>query len=255
MDQQPAPRWWETLYDEQFVDLLMDRGSQESESTAADLICFLHLQPGQRVFDQCCGFGRLSLPLAQRGMQVIGVDQAQSYIARAREDASRAGVSIDYEVADALEFVPPEPCDVAFNWWTSFGYYPDDFRNRLMIRRAHGALKPGGLFALDTMNPPGVLRHFQPTLVNRHDSADGQTVLLRESQVDLHAGTLNKRWTYFLAKGERVVHDTVVRLYMPHQLVEMFQAAGFTEVELFADCQGKALTIDDLRCIVRARKR
>lgn len=65
--------WWTALYDDLLADLFLD-GADPAEAgrTADDLVTLLGLSPGDRVFDQGCGTGRLSKPLLARGMRVVG---------------------------------------------------------------------------------------------------------------------------------------------------------------------------------------
>ncbi|MCD6263961.1 class I SAM-dependent methyltransferase [Candidatus Bathyarchaeota archaeon] len=48
--------------------------------------------PKGRILDLCCGIGRHSVPLAERGYQVTGIDLSPVLIARARELAKARGV-------------------------------------------------------------------------------------------------------------------------------------------------------------------
>lgn len=45
-----------------------------------------------KVLDLCCGIGRHSIFLAERGYNVVGVDLSPTLIARAREIASSRGI-------------------------------------------------------------------------------------------------------------------------------------------------------------------
>ena len=60
------------------------------------------------LLDAGCGTGSLSLVMAQLGHTVTGVDLSPAMIARAREKARAAGLSIDFRVMDAAapEFSP-----------------------------------------------------------------------------------------------------------------------------------------------------
>jgi 2-polyprenyl-3-methyl-5-hydroxy-6-metoxy-1,4-benzoquinol methylase len=246
--------WWQGLYDDLLAEMLLVRDDPaEVTATVELLVRALELQPGARVFDQCCGIGSLALPLAARGFEVVGVDLIAGYVERAQKCAMRQGLSARFFAADAFEFVPAQRCDGALNWWTSFGYAEADAENVRMLARAREALRPGGLFLLDTMNVAGVLRGFQPHVVRRRETPRGEVVLLRESELDLRGGAMNKRWTYFLPGGERVVRTSRVRLYMPDTLVRLFEAAGFVEVEIFGDLGGGALALESPRCLVRGR--
>ena len=139
--------WWRSLYDDLVAELfLVRRDSRELEEIVEFLATRLAVHAGNLVFDQCCGTGSLSLPLARRGVRVVGVDQSPAYVDRANRDAVGLGTACRFEAGDAFEYVPPEPCDAAFNWGTGFGNDADDARNLTMLRRAFDGLKPGGRY-------------------------------------------------------------------------------------------------------------
>jgi SAM-dependent methyltransferase len=58
---------------------------------------------GARVLDIGCGAGSNSLFLARAGFRVSGIDVAEGAIAAAGERADRAGLKIDFRVADVLD--------------------------------------------------------------------------------------------------------------------------------------------------------
>ncbi len=246
--------WVGALYDDWLADQLLVRDEAELEGTLRFLTEQLALAPGKRVLDQCCGIGTLMMPLAERGLSVVGVDQAVGYIERARGEATRRGLPLEAHAADAGVFVPTTPVDAAFNWWTSFGYGATDAENREMLARAFESLVSGGRFALDTMNVPGVLRHFQRDVVVHRQTARGEVLLLRETTIDLRAGRMNKRWTYFVDGERRVEHPSSVRLYMPEAIVAFFESVGFVDVALFGSIAGEPLGLDSGRLIAVGRR-
>lgn len=246
--------WWEGLYDELLADVLLERSDDDDVQTIRFLFDRLGLAAGQRAFDQCCGIGSLALPLAARGLSVVGVDQAAAYVERGQARAEARGLDVRLHAGDARAFVPDAPCDAAFNWWTSFGYSADDDDNQRMLARAFESLRPGGRFALDTMNLPGVLRGFQPSVVTRRETPRGEVTLVRETRLDLGQGMMHKTWTYFLPSGERVNHQSAVRLYLPHTLVALLEDVGFEDVTLYGSVGGDPLSLDGARCIAVARR-
>lgn len=250
--------WWQELYDDLLATALLERhDAAELEATLAWILAQLEVPPGARLFDQCCGIGSLTRPLAARGYDLVAVDQAASYIERARAETAKAGLGIDYHAADARSFVPTASCDGVFNWWTSFGYGRDDADNARMLAAGFAALRPGGVYLLDTMNAAGILRGFRPQVVTRRPTPDGELVLVRESSLDLVAGAIDKLWTYFLPDGRRVSHRSRVRLYLPHELDRLLREVGFVDVELFGSIHGdppEPLSLDTPRCICRARR-
>ncbi len=243
--------WWHDLYDDAIADALLDAADPgHTAATVSFLIAALELTPGARVLDQCAGTGRLAVPLARAGMEVVAVEQAARYVERARAAAEAAGVDVELHCADATRFVPPRGCDAAFNWWTSFGYFPDDESNLEMLRRAHDALIRGGRFALDFHNTASVLRHFRAHEVTELDGV----VLARDNRVDLARGVLHKQWTIVTPDGRRVDRPSAVRLYTPDQLAALVERAGFVDLRLAGGTTGEPLALDSPRCIVVARR-
>ncbi len=248
-----AQEWWKFFHDDLLADLLLEQNESIAQ-TIAFLEEQLDLNPGASLLDQCCGTGRLTTAMAERGYVMTGIDITASYIERARKKAASANLQIRLEIGDAFEFRADPPCHAAFNWWTSFGYARDDETNIQMLRRAWESIQPGGRFALDYMNVPGVFRHFQPQVVTRGRNAQGEIVLIRESQLDLAQGSIHKRWTYFLGDGRRVEHDSSVRLYDPVTLARLFMAAGFLKPVIFGNLDASPLTLNSPRCIVVGQK-
>jgi SAM-dependent methyltransferase len=253
----PASKpWWHDLYDDLLAEVLLVRADRaELDATLRFITEKLGVGPSDRVLDQCCGIGSLALELASRGLSVVGVEQSAPYVERALATARERGLFVDLVAADARDWLPKKRVRGAFNWWTSFGYSEDDRDNARLLDRAFEALEPGGRFLLDTMNVPGVLRSFQEETVTRRATPRGEIVLLRRSRIDARAGVMRKRWSYVLPDGNVVEkQESVVRLYLPHTLAEMLEAAGFRDVELFGDVTGRPLELDSHRCILLAKK-
>ena len=236
--------WWRDLYDERVARVLLDAvDDAESEATADFLVERLRLSAGDRVLDQCAGTGRLSAPLAARGLAVVAVEQCDAYVGRIHERAP----AVEAIAGDAFEFVARPPCAAAFNWWTSFGYVADDAGNLRMLRRAFESVQPGGRFALDFLNLPQILRTFRAHEVTHRAGL----TLTRDTTLDLVRGLMHKRWR--IDPGA-VVRDTTVRAYQPHELVRLAEQAGFADIALVGSIRGEPLELDSPRCILLARR-
>jgi 23S rRNA (uracil1939-C5)-methyltransferase len=60
------------------------------------------LQPkaGEAILDLYCGLGNFSLPIARRGARVVGVEGSPELVSRARSNAQRQGLSVEFHAAD-----------------------------------------------------------------------------------------------------------------------------------------------------------
>lgn len=247
--------WWPAFFDDQYADLaLAALPADEGQRVAAFLRDHAGVRPGDTVFDQCCGVGRLSLALAKAGFRTVGVDQSAAYVQRARAAAAAAGLRCEFFVGDAFRFVPPQPCAAAVNWFTSFGYTADDATNAAMAQRAFDALRPGGRFVLECAHVPYVLRRFQPVMVERHPAPGGETLVIRETTVDLAGGMFEQTWTFVAPDGRRSVRTGATKLYLPHTLRELLERCGFRAVMFHGSTDGAPLTLDSPRCLCIAVK-
>lgn len=129
-----------------------------------------HLQPDESVLDVGCGTGTLTL-VAKRRVgpgAVAGVDAAPDMVAVAKRKASRAGLTIDFQVGliQALPF-PDDTFDVVLSS-LMLHHVPAEFRPQSFaeIRRV---LKPGGrLLVVDFRAPAGGgARHITQLVLGR----------------------------------------------------------------------------------------
>jgi len=249
--------WWHEFFDETFADYIFSgMGGERLEQSIQFLIDKLNLSKDDRVYDQCCGIGRLSLPLAEGGIHVIGVDQSQFYIDRATEVATNQNLPCEFHCADAFDYVTEPRCQAVVNWYNSFGYSDDDEQNLLMFKRAFESLEPGGRFALEFPNFARVLAHIGHRDPSRTWSphSSGGPILLDEYSFDLVNGMQDSVWTYLFADGTRKTRNFRVRLYLPHNLGQMLQACGFGEIEFFGSLEGEPLSRRSPYCIVVAQR-
>ena len=110
-----------------------------------------------RVLDVSCGIGRHSIPLAERGYNVIGLDLSPLFIAEASATAKARKVNsrVKFRVADVRDVANvlqnEEPFNVILNLWSSHGYYgkQEDFRMFTALRNQTAG---NGLLVDDTVN-------------------------------------------------------------------------------------------------------
>lgn len=238
--------WAGSFYEQTFAELVLDVDPEGARAQAAELVRALGLRPGDRVLDQCCGNGRLSLPLAALGMQVVGVDQSAAYVQQGLRRAAAQGLAPQLVAAQAQDFRPSAPVKAVINWHTSFAYSPHDAPNRATLRAACQALVADGVLLLDVPNASAVQRHFKPVLTRTH----GLWTLTRHSALDRACGVLRQRWVY--EGPRRFERSSILRLYTPEELRGLALEAGFTRAQAYADMHGAPLGLDDPRCVLRA---
>ena len=213
--------WWETFFEGLSVQLWLDAiPPAQTEREADSLVGALGLPAGARLLDVPCGGGRLSLPFARRGYQVIGVDWSSEFLRHARTtDADHA---VTWEHRDMRDLPWAGEFDGAFCVGNSFGYLDDD-GNAAFLRAVAAALKPGGRFVLDTpMTIEGLLPHLQP----RPWWKAGEIYLLVTNAFDPVRSRLDIEYT-FIAPPRVEIRRGSHRVYSVFELLALFDACGF----------------------------
>ena len=242
--------WWKVFHVPEMADLFLVRSDPDELRATLDFFREeLRLTANDHLYDQCCGIGSLSIALQGGGFRVTGADLCDFFIERAKQDAEVAQADCHFQCADAFVYTPDSPCQGVFNWYSSFGYARTDEQNRLMFQRAFDSLVPGGRFALDVPNLPGLIRGFQRHIVRRGESAGKSVTLIRESTLNLVDGQLEQTWTWLTEGQPPVDRQSRLRLYLPHQIREMLESVGFKDVRFFSDVDKAPLTIDSGRLI------
>jgi SAM-dependent methyltransferase len=117
---------------------------------AAEFVERLNLKPGMSVLDVACGTGNQSIPAAQTGADVTGVDIAPNLIEQARKHAVDKGLKIRFDEGDAENLPYPNAnFDVVM---TMFGamFAP---RPELVADELVRVCRPGGLIVMANWNP------------------------------------------------------------------------------------------------------
>ncbi len=112
--------------------------------------------PRGRALDVACGLGATAIALAEAGFDVEAIDIAPTALARAREEAQRHGVAVDWRRADLADWRLPE---------AHYDLIVDiHFVNRDLVAQFADALKPGGwlLFEQHLRWPQPVARPASP---------------------------------------------------------------------------------------------
>jgi SAM-dependent methyltransferase len=95
--------WFEQIADHVGPAYLRYSFTKGTEQEVGFLIDVLGLRPGDRLLDVGCGPGRHAHAFGRAGIEVVGIDIAERFVALARQDAP-PGVSFLRQDARALEF-------------------------------------------------------------------------------------------------------------------------------------------------------
>lgn len=118
---------------------------------------------GDEVLDVACGTGNATIPAAEAGAEVTGLDLTPELLERGRTNASEAGVEVEWIEGDA-EALPfaGESFDVVISVFGCM-FAPDHRKAASEITRV---LRPGGRLAICSWTPDGNVGDFFRTIAS-----------------------------------------------------------------------------------------
>ncbi len=203
--------------------------------------------------DLACGTGSVALLMAQKGLEVTGVDMSEEMLTVAVQKAQKAGVMPRFVCQRLEELRLPRAVDLAVCALDSLDYITDPAACQEAIRRTYKALNPGGIFIFD-VNTPEKLR-----------AMDGQVFLDEDEDVycvwrgefDESTNICSYGMDLFQRQGEvwtRSFEEHREYAYSREQLEEYLKAAGFTNIAVYADREFSTPREGEQRIYIKARK-
>ena len=136
-----------------------------------ELIDLLNPQKGELILDLGCGTGDLTNQIAQRGAVVIGLDQSETMLERARSKYSQ----LEFQQADATDFCFEKPVDAIFSN-AVLHWIPEQEK---VIANIYKSLKKGGRFIAE-LGAKGNVNQIIQAIQNAICKADYKNVPLEE---------------------------------------------------------------------------
>lgn len=119
------------------------------------------------VLDLACGYGRVSLALAELGCEVYGLDISPVLIADAKADSNHLK-NLHYSVGDMRELPYEESFfDKVLCFWASFAHLIKEGDQLACLNEIYRVLKPEGYCFMVLMDPS---HEFWQTLLSQSDS-------------------------------------------------------------------------------------
>lgn len=154
-------QFWENLYGER-TRIWSGKVNAPLEQRVGDL-------PPGRALDLGCGEGGDALWLAERGWAVTAVDISSTALARAREEAARRKLTVDWVQQDLAHPLPSGPYDLVS---AQFLQSPVPFARTDVLRRAAAEVAPSGVLLVvgHASGPPWSTHQPDPALMPDADA-------------------------------------------------------------------------------------
>lgn len=181
------------------LEKAIERGSSEV-SGLEKIFSQFGISKNSLVLDLCCGIGRHSVPLAEKGYRIVGVDLSPAFIARAKELAQerRVGENVDFKVGDMRQIGNilkdyEQKIHAALNLYTSIGYY-DEETDKNVLTQVLGLVGSEGILVIETKNRDHLVRYFRDRDI---DYSGDDLVLIEERRLNMEDSRIESVWKYY----------------------------------------------------------
>jgi len=239
--------WFRHWFGDEYLALYPHRDTEEARR-AVELLRWAGGEDlGERVLDLACGGGRHLAELTDLGFDATGLDLSLPLLTTAREAAPSAGL-----VRGDMRVLPfgHGVFDVVTSFFTSFGYFEDEYDDQRVLREVRRVLRSGGTFLLDFLNAPAVRENLQAEDRRRV----GGVEVVQERRLTQEGRIVEKRITIEASPGTPArVFVERVRLYEPEELDRMLRLARLEPGQRFGSYEQSAFADSAPRYIVMGR--
>lgn len=220
--------WFDEWFDSPYYHLLYQhRDEQEAKEFIDNLAEYFHFREGQKAMDLACGKGRHSVYLAEKGLDVTGVDLSAKNINYARRFSHD---HLRFDLHDMRKMYKREAFTYVFNLFTSFGYFDRPEENEQTICAVSEALKSEGCLLIDFLNPQVVIDQLVPAETKVVDHVE-----FRISRF-LEKGYIIKN-IHFEDDGQPYFFQERVKAITKSEFLSYFKAAGLKVMDIFGNYQ------------------
>ena len=187
------------------------------------------------LLDLCCGTGTMTLLLARRGHELIGVDRSPEMLSVAAEKAAGCqGITPPlFLCQEAAELDLYGTVQGALSCLDGMNYLPPEDLPEL-FRRLHLFIEPGGRFAFDFHAPEHLRALDGETFVDETEDA----LCLWRGEFDEEENALIYGMDIFCREGalwRRREEEHTEYAHSPETLSQLLEAAGFCGIRLLTD--------------------
>lgn len=217
----------------------------------------------QPVLELACGTGRLTIPIAQAGVEIVGLDLSPSMLAQARTKAKAADVEIEFVQGDCRSFDLGRKFALIFMAFNSMQHLHDYASLAALFANVRKHLAEDGCFIFDVFNPKiEILARAagERRLEREYQDPDGNGKMAFEySSIYDDAAQVSHIQCYFVRRGpngeELDVREEELNLrsFFPQELNLLVRSQGFEIVEKFGNFERKPFAGGDPKQVVVSR--
>jgi SAM-dependent methyltransferase len=209
------------------------------------------LKPGSRVLDLMCGYGRHTLALARKGMNVTAIDNLREYINEVKEGIQKEKLSANCIHADVIEYEPEGIFDLTICLGNNLSFFNEkDSRTLFSMIAAH--TKNGGLFIANSWTLAEIV--FKNFISKTWSQINGFRYLV-ENKFHFDPARIESDMTIIPADGPEESKHSIDYVYSLNEVQALLEYSAFSMREIWSIPGKKKFTLGEPRAYIVAAKK
>ena len=242
----------DTYFDGHYKEIWRTFIPDELTVKEADFILsYFKLEPGTKVLDLMCGYGRHAFALAEKGIEVIAVDNLAAYVDEMRIKATETGLPVKPVLSGALDFTSVEQFDLVLCMGNSLNFFNEADTSRLLANIS-GMLKKGGSLLINSWSLAEIT--FKNFKENGWSTINGMK-FLTSSKILFHPTRMESESTIIAPDGSSEIKQAIDYIFSINEMESMMKKAGLNLKEIYSIPGRKKFSIGEPRAYIVAEKR
>lgn len=204
------------------------------------------LQPGDKVLDIMCGYGRHSIELGKRGIDVTSIDNLNEYIEEIKANAHEQNLPVRGIKAGILEVELKENYDAIICMGNSFSFFNKEETSQI-LKKLSLSLQPGGILIINSwMIAEIALKHFK----EKDWFQVEEYKYLLDYKFHFQPNRIESEQTIVSADGTVEVLKGIDYIFSLDELESMFLDAGLCTKELYSTPRKRRFVLGDGRIYI-----
>jgi SAM-dependent methyltransferase len=212
------------------------------------------------IVDLACGTGRMTIPLAEKGFDLIGIDLNKGMIERAKNKSRTKGLNIQWCLQDCTQFDLPIKSNFIYMTGNSFQHFLTNESQDQLLQSVCGHLNEKGVFIFGARFP--LIQELSDESVHERSYIDEHNRKVNEVSIETYDSIkqilrcLSKR-TINLENGDQIVEEDSIslRYVYPQEMGRLLKQNGFEIIEVYGSWCKDYLQDDSTEMIYICQKK
>ena len=188
---------------------------------------------GDPVLELACGTGRVTIPLAESGINITGIDISESMLSHAQAKTKEKEVAIEWIKGDCRDFKLNKKFNLIMFPFNTIAILQELKSIESCFSSVRNHLHDNGRFIIDFFNPRlDILTKDQNErdVIAKYPDPDGKgNILVAESHFYDAASQISRVKNYYMIGDQKeVAVDFNMRIFYPQELDALIRYNGFT---------------------------